>query len=433
VREARAAAALSSEHVTRVLDVGTLESGAPYMVMEYLAGSDLSDLLRANGQLSIPDALGVMLQACDAIAEAHEVGIIHRDLKPSNLFVTTRRDGSPLVKVLDFGISKKVDLNTQGASQSLTVSGLVIGSPLYMSPEQLRSAKAADARSDIWSLGVILYELLTGNAPFAGETLGEVLSRIVADPPTPIRRLRPEIPKSLEAVIMQCLERDLDRRIQTVGDLAARLAPFAPREASISVDRVGRSSRPRPGPQLTTPPPQAKTATSSPPWEGSDRGSRQAVETGPAWLTSGAAPRESRVPSRARRTIVVAFIGVLSLAGFAGAYRFGKTKVVADHPSSPVSPPPPPAPEVQAAPVLTVATATVLTPLGSAQPAPIASAAPPPPAVTAVVPVVTMDATPVPTVSVTPDAGTPPRVRRRPPARPQEHPATEDDLLHDRR
>jgi serine/threonine protein kinase len=329
LREARSAAALSSEHVTRVLDVGTLESGAPFMVMEYLAGADLRELLETNGPLSIPDAVGAVLQACEAIAEAHELGIIHRDLKPSNLFVTRRRDGTPLVKVLDFGISKKIELNTQGARESLTVSGAVIGSPLYMSPEQLRSAKAADARSDIWSLGVILYELLTARAPFGGETLGEVLARIVSESPQPIRQQRPDLPEALAALITQCLDRDVTRRVQSVGELMARLAPFATGVAALQTGRPDHAATYGAPPRVPTRSVQAPFSLPAAPVHATPIPATEAnpsvppvAETGPAWLKSGSSASSTRPPVRGKRALAISAVCLAFSAGFAGVYRF---------------------------------------------------------------------------------------------------------------
>jgi serine/threonine-protein kinase len=350
LREARSAVALSSEHVAKVLDVGTLETGEPYMVMEYLAGVDLGQVLRNQGSLGVADAMSMVMQVCEAIAEAHVLGIIHRDLKPSNLFVTTRRDGTQFVKVLDFGISKTVDFNTPPASrENLTASGLVMGSPGYMSPEQLRSAKGVDARSDIWSLGVILYELLTGEAPFTGETLGDTFARIISENPIPIRQRRRDVPEGLAAVVMRCMERDIDRRIQTVGELAVKLAPFAPPDAAAAAERIARVSaigaatvaahQSASGPETMTAPAFTPSAGGEP------RHGQQALDTGPAWLKSGPqAPtfqRSSRGPLRIAAALV---IGVAVLAALFGIYQAGPERVSHKTTNATVSAPAPLAP-----------------------------------------------------------------------------------------
>jgi serine/threonine-protein kinase len=190
VREARAAVRIKSEHVARVSDVGTLEGGEPYMVMEYLEGSDLAAWLLQRGALPVEQAVEFLLQASEAIAEAHALGIVHRDLKPANLFVVRRADGLWSVKVLDFGISKVTALDASGPDANFTRTSAVMGSPLYMPPEQMAASRNVDARADIWALGVILYELLSGHAPFAGETLPEVCMKIAIEPPPAIRSLQ---------------------------------------------------------------------------------------------------------------------------------------------------------------------------------------------------------------------------------------------------
>jgi eukaryotic-like serine/threonine-protein kinase len=237
-REARAAVKIKSEHVARVSDVGTLETGAPYMVMEYLEGGDLSTWVAQRGALPVERAVEFVLQACEAIAEAHALGIVHRDLKPANLFVARLPGGVESVKVLDFGISKVTGLGVSGATESATKTSALMGSPLYMSPEQMQSAKDVDPRADIWALGVILYELLTGVSPFSGDTMPELVLKIVSSAPRALRNSRPDAPDGLEDVILRCLEKDPGKRFQTVGELAPALLPFAPKRARRSVDRI---------------------------------------------------------------------------------------------------------------------------------------------------------------------------------------------------
>jgi eukaryotic-like serine/threonine-protein kinase len=237
-REARAAVKIKSEHVARVLDVGTLDNGAPYMIMEYLDGEDLSQWLQARGPFAVDQVIEFVLQACEAIAEAHGLGIVHRDLKPSNLFCVRRADGLLSIKVLDFGISKL----TGGASggMDMTRTGAVMGSPLYMSPEQMKSARSVDARTDIWAIGVILYELLTGRAPFQGDTFPEVCMNVSTQRTPSVRRVRNDLPVGLEIAIGRCLEKERERRFANVAELAFALAPFAPKRARSSVDRISR-------------------------------------------------------------------------------------------------------------------------------------------------------------------------------------------------
>ena len=226
VREARAAAKIKSEHVARVSDVGTLETGEPYMVMEYLEGADLSAVVQRQGRLPVEQAADYLLQACEAIVQAHELGIVHRDLKPANLYVVNnRRDGLPLVKVLDFGISK---MAASAADSSMTKTSAMMGSPLYMSPEQMNSARDVDRRTDIWALGVIFYELLAGHPPFNGDTLPQVCAQILTGPTPDIRAVVPDLPDGVVQVIFRCLERDPARRFANVDELASALAPFSP-------------------------------------------------------------------------------------------------------------------------------------------------------------------------------------------------------------
>jgi serine/threonine-protein kinase len=238
-REARAAVRITSEHVARVLDVGSLENGAPYIVMEFLEGGDLAAWLRQRGPLPVEQAVDFVLQACEAIAEAHALGIVHRDLKPANLFCIRGPDGLLSIKVLDFGISK-VNEGDSASGASVTQTSTILGSPLYMSPEQMQVTRDVDVRTDVWALGVILYELLTQRAPFVGETFADICIRIASRPPTPLHDLRPDVPDGLEAVILRCLEKDRAARYANVAELARSLVPFGPERGRVSYDRITR-------------------------------------------------------------------------------------------------------------------------------------------------------------------------------------------------
>ena len=239
LREAQAAVKIRNEHVARVIDVGTMDNGAPYIVMEYLSGLDLAEWVEKRGPMPVADAVECVLHACEALAEAHAMGIVHRDVKPANLFLTTRSDGTPSIKVLDFGISK---VRTAEA-QSLTRTQGVMGSPLYMSPEQLASAKDVDHRADVYALVVVLFELLTGRQPYEAEELPQLLVKILQSEPISPRAYRPDLPLEVERTILGCLVKDRNARIQSVSQLAQALVPFGPARAAISADRAFRISQ----------------------------------------------------------------------------------------------------------------------------------------------------------------------------------------------
>ncbi|MDP9001048.1 MAG: protein kinase [Myxococcota bacterium] len=240
LREARAAVKIKSEHVARVFDVGTLPNGAPYIVMEFLDGSDLTAWLERRGAMSVEQAVDFVLQACVALADAHRIGIVHRDLKPANLFCIRRSDGQLTIKVLDFGISKVTDVTGSDPRLSVTKTSAAMGSPLYMSPEQMRSSRDVDLTTDIWALGIILFELLVGKTPFDGASLPEVAVKVATQPPPPIRSLRRDVPTGVEAVITRCLSKDARARYRTVGELAAALVEFGSSQSRASLDRVSR-------------------------------------------------------------------------------------------------------------------------------------------------------------------------------------------------
>jgi eukaryotic-like serine/threonine-protein kinase len=260
LREAKAAAQIKSEHVVRVTDVATLENGAPYFVMEYLEGRDLDAIIQADGPLAVGTALDYTLQACEALAEAHSHGIVHRDLKPANLFLSHRADGSVVIKLLDFGISKTLPKGTD-AELNMTKTRALMGSPLYMAPEQMRSTRNVDHRADIWSLGVLMHEMLTGETPFEGETLPEVCSAIAADDPILLSTKRHDAPPELEEAILRCLEKEPEQRYSDVAELAMALATIAPPETARSIGRIVRVLR---GQGTTPPPPTVSLRRSSP-------------------------------------------------------------------------------------------------------------------------------------------------------------------------
>jgi serine/threonine-protein kinase len=240
LREARAAAQIRCDHAVRIFDVDKTESGAPYLVMERLVGSTLDSVLARQGKLSVEDTIDFVLQACEAVAEAHAVGIVHRDLKPQNLFVTRTADGAALLKVLDFGISKTLDAAPE--SSILTGPNVALGSPEYMSPEQVRHASQVDERTDIWSIGVILYELLSGKLPFEGDSVPHLFVVISTEAPRPLRELVPEIPDALGVLVEACLAKEPTGRPRDIATLALALAPFGRGDAPSLADRVLRAA-----------------------------------------------------------------------------------------------------------------------------------------------------------------------------------------------
>ena len=365
VREARAAVQIQSEHVARVIDVGTLATGSPYMVMEYLEGEDLSETVARGGAISVSRAVGYVLEACEAIAEAHALGIVHRDLKPANLYLARRAGRDPIVKVLDFGISKTNDPGPSG----LTQTSNVMGSPQYMAPEQMMSSKNVDARADVWALGVILYELVTGEPPFVAETMAEIVYMVTQGDAPKVSAKRPELPPGIVDAVARALAREPARRFANVAELAAAIAPFGPARSEISIERIARvlgtaapaAAAPGPRAQAPAPSPTPTVAT---------------LEDAPT-----AAPR-----GRGRVAVAVAVValvaGVLAWRGLRGGSETtaARTTAVVSAPA-PVPAAAPPAPPAAAPPAPPAAAPPAPSPppavVPPTPPAPTAAVAPP--------------------------------------------------------
>ncbi len=330
LREARAAVKLKSEHAAKVLDVGTLESGAPYMVMEYLEGSDLGAVLVDHGSLTVEAAAEWIVQACEAIAEAHAMGIVHRDIKPQNLFLAKTIGGQPKVKVLDFGVSKS--LSTSGAG-ALTQTRAMLGSPLYMSPEQMRSSRSVDARADVWALGIVLYELLTKRWPFEAESMPELCLKVVSEPPTAITTFRPDLPKAMVQVIERCLQKDPAARFANAAELASALEPLAPPASRAVAERARlvMSSHPDMANVSVVP-----SSAISGPHDMPDVLARTAA-TPAAWDSNqGKSTLEVPKPGKSNRL----WIGVAAGAALLGAVGFFALRGQKAPPAAPGAPPP---------------------------------------------------------------------------------------------
>ena len=236
-REARAAARIKSDHVARVIDVATLPDGSPYMVMEFLEGQDLRQILRERGPFPVQFLCDCIMQALDALSDAHRVGVVHRDLKPANLFLAKIDGEQTSIKVLDFGISK---LQNDAHDPSLTSDVAMLGSPIYMAPEQVRMSREVDHRADIWSVGATMYELATGIRPFPREAIAQMVTAILFDAAVPPSQIRPGLPPAFDALILRCLEKDPMQRFATCGELALALAPLASPQASVLLQRICR-------------------------------------------------------------------------------------------------------------------------------------------------------------------------------------------------
>jgi serine/threonine-protein kinase len=357
IREARAAARLKGEHICRVLDMGETVHGDRYIVIEYLEGADLAQVLNQRGPLPWAEVVDYILQACEAMAEAHAANIVHRDLKPANLFLTTGTDGAAKIKVLDFGISKLLD----SAQASVTSVNSLMGSPLYMAPEQLVNATNVDPRADIWALASVVYRLVSGRTPFAAGTLPEIVAQVLhKDPPTLSSRVV-DVPEALDRTLLKALAKDRADRYETVADFAADLAAVVPGGAQ----RAARSAavlrrRPTTGSEgLLTPPAGTIPPVSSTPaspvtistlWTSSPGEGSESI----AASFAAAAERDKHVQRASKSRwwrVVIPAIAICGAVGYVVFDKVGKQAAApGDGEATPVvvDPEPPPQPAVTA-------------------------------------------------------------------------------------
>lgn len=301
LREAQAVSMLRGEHVARIHDVGAVATGQPYIVMEYLEGQDLSMLVKDRAVLPVAEACDYVLQVCEALAEAHAVGIIHRDIKLANIFVTRGPTGMPLVKVLDFGISKSSLVAAY--EPEVTNAASLLGSPRFMSPEQMRDPRGVDPRTDIWSLGVVLYRVLAGRPPFEADALGRLIALVMHGAPAPLASVRADVPSELDRVVARCLEKDPAKRFPNVAALAAALVPFCAdrTRARFAAERIEAiHALPR-----VSVAPRASNGIAAPPARDSG--------TNAPWAVTGARSRRGRSANAAATGLLVFAIALAGL------------------------------------------------------------------------------------------------------------------------
>jgi len=339
-REAQMAGSIGHDNICEVTDIGTAADGTPYLVMPLLAGGALADVLEGPEMLPIPRLIDIVAQTLSALQAAHEARIVHRDLKPDNIFVTKIGDRRDFVKLLDFGISKLLD---QDAVLQLTQTGTVLGTPFYMAPEQAKGSKEIDHRVDLYAIGVILYEALTGKRPFEGDTYNEIMYKIIAEDYQPPSQLNPQVPPQLEQIVLKAMAREPEARFQTAAEMRRALAsavaatPLHIQVPAVDTDAVTAVTPPGSTPQDTTMSATAMETVST--------GVGRPAATGRKWL-----PIVIGVSVGA-----VVVVGALAVAIF----------LMAD----PASPPPATAPPV-GAPSIPVEPSGVATPAPEPEPAP---------------------------------------------------------------
>ena len=299
LNEARASAQLHGIHMPHVLDMGRIENGPPFMILEYLEGQDLRAVLSRNGPVPLSRAVSYILQACEAVSEVHAHDIVHRDLKPENLFITPAPNGTEILKVIDFGISKRLD----SSDRSITIENQSLGSPQYMAPEQMATPNKVDWRADIWSLGVVLFELLTKSVPFPGDTLHVICVKVMCDEPVSLSSLRPDLPSEIERIVARCLCKEPEDRFSSTRELADALAPFAECEDGLVRQSVNR-------PNETWGDELCKTTQSEKQWRGIDGSDNDITPPPPMRSVTEA---NLRIPMRPRWPLPVG-VGVILMA-----------------------------------------------------------------------------------------------------------------------